>query len=214
MKNNRSNYSTIKKAVIGVAILASSYLPMSAKAQDNYLAEVQPTKMEQITARAKDSIEKDANEGKFSGYAKNRYTSHPGLEFLWGVSRPLHLWNQTPDTGELQILPCYNIFSLDAFKAGGLFSPLEGLIATLHNQTLGRLTGKEMYNAFSDNPALTLGVLADYALMAVAAGGSSGGSGGGSSSDGSTDPANPTQPRDKPKPTDPVDPHDGSHGDL
>ncbi|MDP1729434.1 MAG: hypothetical protein Q8L27_04485 [archaeon] len=203
MKNNRTNYSTIKKAVISAAILASSYLPITAKAQDNpLLAETQPTRMEQITAKAKDSIEKDANEGKFSGYMKNRYTSNPLTEYLWGVSRPLHLWNHTPDSGELQVLPCYNVFSLDAFKAGGIFSPLEGLVATLHNQTLGRLTGKEMYNAFSDNPALTLGVLTDYALLALAGGSPSGSS----PKDDTTQPTNPTtKPKDKPTPSDPKD---------
>ena len=41
-------------------------------------------------------------------------------EFLWGVSRPLHLYNHDEKTGDLEILPFY----LDPLEAGGFLSPL------------------------------------------------------------------------------------------
>jgi len=49
-----------------------------------------------------------------------RYTGGGFKEFLWGVSRPLHLYNHDEKTGDLEILPFY----LDPLEAGGFLSPL------------------------------------------------------------------------------------------
>ena len=44
-----------------------------------------------------------------------KYTSSHFREFLWGVSRPVHLWNSEAD-GKKVILP----FWLHPFQAGGI----------------------------------------------------------------------------------------------
>ena len=198
----KNAYSIMKKAVIGASILASSYLPMTAKAQDNLFAAAEPSEMQKITAKAGENIEARAEKGEYS----HLFTRNRGTEFLWGLTRPLHLWNTDSENGNTLVYP-YLINGrktafTGAFEAGGIFSPLEGLVATIVNGA-GYLCGAKdslMYNAFADNWALTAGVIPHYALLALA-GGSSGGSG--------STPANPDNPDKKDdgktNPKDPVD---------
>jgi len=74
------------------------------------------------------------------------YTGSSFREVLWGLSRPLHLYNRNPASGTRQWLPFY----LSPLKAGGALSPLNP-------------------GAWRDNPQLTAGaLLADAAITAAA----------------------------------------------
>lgn len=84
-----------------------------------------------------------------------QYTSNNFNEFLWGLTRPVHLWNTSPG-GRTQVLP----FWTRPFKEGGILSWLNP-------------------GAWKRNPSLTAGTLASELALALAAG-----SGGGGSSDG------------------------------
>ena len=74
------------------------------------------------------------------------YTGSSFKEVLWGLSRPLHLYNRNPASSKRQWLPFY----LSPLKAGGALSPLNP-------------------RAWRDNPQLTAGaLLADAAITAAA----------------------------------------------
>ncbi len=74
-----------------------------------------------------------------------RYTGGGMKEFLWGVSRPLHVYNHNK-SGDLEILPFYT----HPIKAGGALSPLNP-------------------RAWNENPSLTGGALAaDLAIVGIA----------------------------------------------
>lgn len=92
-------------------------------------------------------------------------------EFANGMAMPFTLYRENKATGKTEILPAYT----RAFRSGGIASPIEGLVASTVNG-VGHLFGKEdqiMYNAFTDNPRLTWGVVADYAALALIANGGS-----------------------------------------
>ena len=92
-----------------------------------------------------------------------KYTSNNFKEFLWGLSRPLHIYNTNPRTKKKEILPFYN--PLKAFKEGAI---------------VGFLNPR----AWKRNPALTAGTFIIEAGIAAAVASSGGSSGGGSSSGG------------------------------
>ncbi len=72
-----------------------------------------------------------------------RYTGGGAKEFLWGLSRPVHIYNTNED-GKKEVLPFYS----RPIKAGGALSPLNP-------------------GAWRENPALTGGALAaDLAIVA------------------------------------------------
>ena len=85
-----------------------------------------------------------------------QYTSNNFNEFLWGLTRPLHVWN-TSSAGKTEVLP----FWTRPFKEGGLLSWLNP-------------------GAWKRNPSLTAGTLASELALALAA---SGGGGGGDASE-------------------------------
>lgn len=71
-----------------------------------------------------------------------RYTGGGFKEFLWGISRPVHLYNHNEE-GKLEILPFYT----HPIKAGGALSPLNPY-------------------AWKEDPALTGGALAGDLVIA------------------------------------------------
>ena len=74
-----------------------------------------------------------------------RYTGGGVKEFLWGLSRPVHLYNHNEE-GKVEVLPFYT----HPIKAGGALSPLNP-------------------KAWKENPTLTGGALAaDLTIAAVA----------------------------------------------
>ncbi|MFC1497295.1 hypothetical protein ACFLS1_02330 [Verrucomicrobiota bacterium] len=90
-----------------------------------------------------------------------KYHANSFTEFLWGVTRPVHLWNR--EAGEIVVLP----FWTRPMQPGGWLS----------------WANKE---AWKENPSLTLGSLLTEVVV-VAAAASSGGGGG--SGNGSSTPA-------------------------
>jgi hypothetical protein len=101
-------------------------------------------------------------------YVGVKYTSNNFTEFLWGLSRPVHLWN-TKANGKKEILP----FWTAPLKEGGFLSWMNP-------------------GAWWRNPSLTGGtLLSEAAIVAVAVG--VGGGGGGSDTP-ATQPAAPVTP--------------------
>jgi len=233
----KTNYSTLKKSALVGLVALTSYLPMKAKAGDKVKADDYSNKdINQITQAYFDShsfdiamenpqteksgwkVEAVRNGETGASEVKVMYTANNWREFLWGVSRPVHLWNHNPQTGKLEILPAYiGRDGLGAFKAGGILSPLEGLVAFPINgvqKLCGQSGDKLFYNAFLDDWSLTLGTTADYALLGLAAGCS----GGGSSQPAEEDSQPKNKPKDNPKDDtsdEPSDPgNDGGDGGV
>ena len=113
-----------------------------------------------------------------------KYTSNNFKEFLWGLSRPVHFYNTNPTTGRKEILPFWN--PKHACKAGGIVSPISGVIAYPVNYIANKLgkDGDLIPKAWENGPALTAGVAVDY-IIAGALASSSGSSG----SSGNSEPA-------------------------
>lgn len=83
-------------------------------------------------------------------YVGFRYTSNNFKEFLWGISRPFHLYNRKRDangtpTAEKDLMPFY----LHPFRQGGILSPINP-------------------EAWEGNPALTAGALVADISIAIA----------------------------------------------
>ena len=82
-----------------------------------------------------------------SASAGLKYTSNNFSEFFWGISRPFHLYNTNPETGEKEILPFYNLREL--VREGALF-------------------GFVNPRAWKRNPSLTAGTTALEIMAGVA----------------------------------------------
>lgn len=185
------NYSTLKKAAfVGLAAL-TAYLPMKAKAEDNYSRDEARAKIQASYDFASQPVEfaqlqepstpktglTTAIKTDAAGNLEYSvcYSASSVKEFFNGMGMPFTLWRNNKATGKTEILPAYT----RPFRSGGLLSPEWGLIASGING-VGYLFGRDdslVYNPFGDNPKLTSGVLLDQIIVgAVAAGGGGGGS--------------------------------------
>ena len=98
------------------------------------------------------------------------YTANSVTEFLWGLTRPIHLWNTLPN-GRVEVLP----FWTHPLKAGGFLCWINP-------------------RAWQLNPSLTAGTLVSEIAIAAAASSSSGGSSSSAPVSNTSNPDDDTEP--------------------